>query len=296
MSDLEESLVNKQVSQRNAETTLQKLGQAAVAVTPEPSEKTIDFRSRSQQIEKRTTLLRELNELAESVGLLATCLATEDEIGKLRTQREVVQKESRLTSGELKRNELWERHLRELRAHVQKVRGEVENWKLRRYEPTLNVIYRRLSPHPLFGPVKISVNTETKTLKIQVDVGEGVVNGDSDGRSLAPVRYFSEAQQNILALSLFLSNSIHQRWSHFEPILLDDPVQNMDDLNANALIDSLRTLVSQKRQFILATCDIDFYRLMVLKLTCLNTNGRKCFRAYRLEGSSTDGLTLVSDV
>jgi exonuclease SbcC len=167
---------------------------------------------------------------------------------------------------------------------------------LRRYEPTLNVIYRRLSPHPLFGPIKISVNTESKTLKIQVDVSDLVANGDSDAKSLAPLRYFSEAQQNILALSLFLSNSIHQRWSHFGPILLDDPVQNMDDLNANALIDSLRTLVNQKRQFVLATCDIDFYRLLVLKLACLNTNGRKSFRAYRLEGSSTDGPTRIDDV
>jgi exonuclease SbcC len=294
--DLEASLANRAASQNNTETTLQKLKQTASAVTPELSEKAVDFRSRSQQINRRMTLLRELNELAASVGSLATWLATEDEIAKLRTQREEIQKDSRRTSEESKKNEAWERHLQALHTHILRVRSEVENWKLRRYEPTLNVIYRRLSPHPLFGPIKISVNSETKTLKIQVDVSERVGSADSGGRGLAPLQYFSEAQQNILALSLFLSNSIHQRWSHFGPILLDDPVQNMDDLNANALIDSVRTLVNQKRQFVLATCDIDFYRLMVLKLGCLNTNGRRSFRAYRLEGSSTDGPTRIDDV
>lgn len=296
LRDLEDSLTNKQGSQTNKETALQKLRATVTAASPETPMEAVDFVSRSQQIERTMTLLRELNELSTSVGSFATWLATESDIAKLRVQREEIQKQIQLTSEELKKNDAWERHLQELHAHVQRVRSEVENWKLRRYEPTLNVIYRRLSPHPLFGPIKISVNTETKTLKIQVDVSERVSDGDSDAKSLAPLRYFSEAQQNILALSLFLSNSIHQRWSHFGPILLDDPVQNMDDLNANALIDSLRTLVNQKRQFVLATCDIDFYRLLVLKLSCLNTNGRKSFRAYRLEGSSTDGPSRIDDV
>jgi exonuclease SbcC len=294
--DLEQSLAKHQASQTNTEQVLQQMRDTATAVSPQTSEKTVDFRSRNQQIEQRMILLRELDELAVSVGSLATWLATESEIEKLRIQRVEIQKQNLLTSEQLKKNDAWAHHLRELHTHVQRVRSEVENWRLRRYEPTLNVIYRRLSPHPLFGPIKISVNSETKTLKIQVDVSEQLSDGDSDGKGLAPLRYFSEAQQNILALSLFLSNSIHQRWSHFGPILLDDPVQNMDDLNANALIDSLRTLVNQKRQFVLATCDIDFYRLLVLKLACLNTNGKKSFRAYRLEGSSADGPTRIDDV
>lgn len=294
--DLEESLANKQMSHTNTETALQKLRHTAATVALDPSEKAVNFASRRQLVERRLGLLRQVSELAASVGSLATWLATESEITKLKDQREKIQTESVVTVEALRKHEAWEHHLQDLHAHVQRVRSEVENWKLARYEPTLNVIYRRLTPHPLFGPIKISVNTETKTLKIQVNVSELVSNEDSDGRSLAPLRYFSEAQQNVLALSLFLSNSIHQRWSHFGPILLDDPVQNMDDLNANALIDSLRTLVNQKRQFVLATCDIDFYRLMIVKLACLNVNGRKSFRAYRLEGTSTDGPTRIEDV
>jgi hypothetical protein len=45
---------------------------------------------------------------------------------------------------------------------------------------------------------------------------------------------------------------------------------NMDDFNANSFVDTLRAFVERKRQFIVATCDVSLYRLMLVKLKCLN--------------------------
>jgi hypothetical protein len=114
---------------------------------------------------------------------------------------------------------------------------------------------------------------------------------------LSPLLYFSEAQANVLALSVFLSNAFQQRWSRLNSVFMDDPVQNMDDLNSNAFIDTLRALVgSRERQFVVATCDLQLYKLMLVKLACLNTSSEGRFAAYRFEGMSTKGPHLIKDI
>ena len=117
----------------------------------------------------------------------------------------------------------------------------------------------------------------------------------STNTGLAPTRYLSEAQLNIVALSIFLSHSYQQRWSRFTPLFLDGPVQNLDDLNANGFIDCVRSLAEDDRQFVLSTSNIAFYRLLLLKLRCMNYDNSVRFRAYRLEGISDEGPKIIQD-
>jgi len=100
---------------------------------------------------------------------------------------------------------------------------------------------------------------------------------------------------NVLALSIFLGNVLSQKWSQFVPVFLDDPIQNMDDFNTNAFIDTLRTYATGRRQFFLTTCDLDFYRLMLAKLKCLNEGGRRRFIAYRFEAITSEGFAARID-
>lgn len=89
---------------------------------------------------------------------------------------------------------------------------------------------------------------------------------ESSGLSgLTPSDYFSESQIQIAMLSLFLSANLTQNWSHFCPVLLDDPVEHFDDLNSYSLIGLIKRLASRgryDRQFIISTCDEQLYRLM----------------------------------
>jgi ABC-type Mn2+/Zn2+ transport system ATPase subunit len=77
--------------------------------------------------------------------------------------------------------------------------------------------------------------------------------------------------------------------------MLDDPVQNMDDFNVNGFVDCLRGFAEIGRKIVISTCDINLYRLMLLKLRCLNEGGRKRFAAYRLEGASPNGQMVIQD-
>jgi DNA repair protein SbcC/Rad50 len=188
------------------------------------------------------------------------------------------------------RLDAWLEHLKGFRESVVDIRGQIENRQLEHYEPTINRLYQRLYARPLFSKVKTKVDASRGSFAIQVLLDpkwNSSVRFPSTG--LAPSRYFSEAQLNVLALSIFLSNAFSQRWSQFVPLFLDDPVQNMDDFNAYAFLDTLRTYAVGSRQFLLTTCDLDFYKLMLAKFRCLNSGGQRRFIAYRFDSFSSGG-------
>ena len=55
-----------------------------------------------------------------------------------------------------------------------------------------------------------------------------------------PSFIFSQAQNNVLAVSIFLSFALQQKWSNLDFICMDDPIQNMDDINIHNFTDIIR--------------------------------------------------------
>lgn len=195
-------------------------------------------------------------------------------------------------------NASWEHHLGQLGNAITKARHEAENWQLANYGPFIGNLYKRLSAHPIFGSIRVTVDTQAEEIRMAADVNELASPYLKHPRQeLAPLQYFNEAQANVLALSVFLSNAFQQSWSRLNSVFMDDPVQNMDDLNSNAFVDTLRALASSAgRQFVVATCDQRLYKLMLVKLACLNANCKTRFSAYRLDGISVAGPRLIKDI
>jgi exonuclease SbcC len=98
-----------------------------------------------------------------------------------------------------------------------------------------------------------------------------------------------------MAVSIFLAIAVRQSWSGLRLIAIDDPVQQMDDLNANAFFDLIRGLVPSGHQFLIATCDQQLYRMALEKFACLNLNGKHRFIGYRLKGVSRHGPQIIRD-
>ena len=107
--------------------------------------------------------------------------------------------------------------------------------------------------------------------------------------------FFSDAQMNSLAITVFLAGTLRQRWSGFKTIIIDDPVQQMDEMYVCAFLDLIRGLSGQY-QFIIFTCSRDFYLLALDKLNCLNKTKQGSFLAYRLEGIAPSELQIHRDV
>jgi exonuclease SbcC len=88
------------------------------------------------------------------------------------------------------------------------------------YGSRTSVIQKRLRSVYGFGDIFL------KAVKDRIEV-----RVKRNNEALRPPDYFSESQQQILLLSIFLTASSTQTWSSFAPILMDDPVTHFDDLN-----------------------------------------------------------------
>lgn len=130
------------------------------------------------------------------------------------------------------------------------------------FGPLASIIQRRLRAVYGFGPVILT----SKAGKIYVQVSRR-------SETLKPIDYFSDSQNQILMLSLFLSAGMTQTWSSFAPILMDDPITHFDDVNAYAFVELIRGLVDGAkgdRQFIISTCDESLWQLFRQRFSGLN--------------------------
>ena len=113
-----------------------------------------------------------------------------------------------------------------------------------------------------------------------------------------PRVFLSNAQLNVLALAMFMSMGAKQHWSRLAVLLLDDPIQHLDDLDAVAFLDTLRAVAlgrfGARRQIVLSTCDKIVYRLMVQKFRLMEASGAR-FTAISLLDGGTAGPTIQYD-
>jgi len=187
----------------------------------------------------------------------------------------------------------WTNSLKKLKKLAEDKRKEQEKSHFKMYSPATNLVYSRLNAHPLFNQIILKVGE--KELKVLAQSSKGEQLGSEKINQISPRQFFSEAQLNIAALSIFLATALHQRWSGFNTIIIDDPVQNMDDFNVYAFLDLVRGLIMNGRQFILTTCNRDLYKLMLVKFRDLNEANRNRFKAYRLKGIYAEGPELIRD-
>lgn len=84
-----------------------------------------------------------------------------------------------------------------------------------------------------------------------------------------------------------------------DTIMLDDPVQHLDDLDAVAFLDCLRSMVAAegapKRQILISTCDKNLYLLIIRKLLPLTGIGRSLTGISLLDGG-TEGPQVCYDI
>jgi|GEM_PF-4214119 len=172
---------------------------------------------------------------------------------------------------------------------LDQARVEEQNARLTYFEPTINEIYHRINPHPFFPHLRWQPSVASSELTMHATTREGQMR--------VPVQqYFSMAQANVVALSVFLGSALLQNWSGLRLICIDDPIQQMDDLNTVAFLDVLHAIIERKRQVVLTTANREFYQLLLRRYAYLNRHGSPRFRAFRLRTvNPKDGPDMVED-
>ena len=119
---------------------------------------------------------------------------------------------------------------RQLEEHIKNVFGGI----------TISHIYEKIEPHKRFRQLEYQIgfnNDGVPELYIKVlnDKEEGVI----------PELFFSSAQLNTVALSVFLGGALTAINPKIKTIFIDDPIGHFDDLNVLSFIDVLRTIISE---------------------------------------------------
>jgi chromosome segregation protein len=133
--------------------------------------------------------------------------------------------------------------------------GEVLNERLDLVMPLMSEFYRRLRPHPIWEDIDYRLRGDVqRSLLLQV------------GEDLNPQFIYSSGQRRATGLAFLLSVNLSLSWNNWKSLLLDDPVQHIDDFRSVHLAEVLAKIVSTDRQIICAAEDEALADLIVRHL------------------------------
>jgi chromosome segregation ATPase len=112
--------------------------------------------------------------------------------------------------------------------------------------------------------------------EVDIDFAEGelLVKDRWLKKGVRPQDYSSTGQANVLALSVFLGLALRQTFSSGRFLLLDEPVQNLDDLHFLAFLTLLKR-VALSRQVIISTADSNVAEVMRRQLRSWSARDRR---------------------
>lgn len=192
--------------------------------------------------------------LLAKAGAVAVAEESEGEARQLRA--EIASEESELA----RRVATGERAQRVIEA-VRDGSSEIVAARLKSVRPLLQAMYSRIDPHPAFEGVDLLSRMDRGKGRLSVIVRDEVTNKQSS----APGAVLSSSQLNALAVCVFLALSLSVEKSPLDSVILDDPLQSLDDVNLLGLLDLLRRLKSS-RQLLISTHDSRFASLLGRKL------------------------------
>lgn len=160
---------------------------------------------------------------------------------------------------------------------VRRVAGELVDERLAQLEPLLLELYGRLRPHVQWSSVGYKVRGDVMRF-LRLTVGESELN---------PRFMFSSGQRRALGLAFLLSVHLATTWSRWNTLVLDDPMQHVDDYRALHLAEVLAAIRKGGRQVICAVEDESLADLLARRLaTSEDEDGAMVQMSYVLgEGS-----------
>lgn len=163
-----------------------------------------------------------------------------------------------------------------LEKSVRRSSSEIVDERLARISPLLNEIYQRLRPHTNWRSIDYSIRGDVRRY-LSLKVGKG----------LNPQFVFSSGQRRAAGLAFLLSVHMARPWARWQTLLLDDPVQHIDDFRALQLVEVLASLRQAGRQIVVAVEDEALADLLCRRLLSTPDQGGRRFSIdFGPEGSA----------
>ncbi len=128
-------------------------------------------------------------------------------------------------------------------------------------EPVVQDLFARLAPHPTFNVLSLAHDVYYRK-------GSTMPYAEDEQTKLKinPAIGFSSAQVNVAALCYFIALAFASSETDFNFILLDDPLQSMDDVNVLGFSDLCR-FIRREKQLLISTHEDRLGNLLTRKLT-----------------------------
>lgn len=127
---------------------------------------------------------------------------------------------------------------------VRRASSEIVDERLARISPLLNELYQRLRPHANWRTIDYSIRGDVRRF-LSLKVGD----------DLNPQFVFSSGQRRAAGLAFLLSVHLARPWAQWDTLVLDDPVQHIDDFRALHLVEVLSALRQSGKQVVVAVED-----------------------------------------
>lgn len=239
-----------------------------VAEEPAPSWQSRLVKLRESVAESTTRLQR----LQESGERLSLSIARAGEIARLDAlvkERDATKKRRDELHRELDEREQTGEVAQSIIEGLRTAGQMIVSRELERIRPVAQRMYSAIDPHPALRQIDLSATM----FRGRGRVSTTVQDPEAETGSEQPQQVLSSSQMNALALSIFLALNIGARDLPLHTLILDDPLQSLDDINLLGLVDLLRRL-SDRRQLILSTHDARFSSLLERKLRPVRPDGR----------------------
>jgi len=235
--------------------------------------------------DKKNTQIREIIEVEKNLNIILSRLKSEEkekELIEIKEKKLKIKEKIKEIEDNLKLN-------KKLKNKVTNMIKEIKNERqvsLKNYcqiiSPLIEIINNRLRPTYRFENLTLDTNP-----KQNVDIKMMY-----KGNKINPDQFLSEGQLDTLALGVFIASTFTQNWSLLKTVMIDDPIQNLDDLNVYSFLDIIRNIVDNgekihRPQIIMSTCDNKVLSLMKRKFNYLEEQGR--IKYFIFEGMNENG-------
>jgi chromosome segregation protein len=138
---------------------------------------------------------------------------------------------------------------------LKRISGEIVDERLAAISPLLEELYGRLRPHIDWPEISYLVRGDIRRL-LSLRVGDGL-----------NLRYmFSSGQRRAAGLAFLLAVALSRPWCNFRSLILDDPVQHIDDYRALHLVETLTAIRRTGTQVVCTVEDAELGELLARRL------------------------------
>jgi len=234
------------------------------------------YASDPDELERQALVERdELVELERALNALEASRAV-DAVASTEARANALRRDLDVAADELARAQKAVDFAKSLERNVRRSATELVDERLALISPLLNELYQRLRPHADWRSIEYSVRGDVrKFLSLRV------------GDNLNPQFVFSSGQRRAAGLAFLLSVYLARPWARWQSLILDDPVQHIDDFRALHLVEVLSSLRQAGRQVVIAVEDEALADLLCRRLLSTDEQiGRRYVIDYGEQGAA----------